>query len=122
MRQFLAVTVMALSFGAPAALAQEPSQDFAKADTALNAAYREVENRLADDADGKARLVAAQRAWLTFRDAECRFQSGAVEGGSAAPLAEASCKAALTESRTEQLNAYLNCEEGDITCPVPPAQ
>ena len=28
----------------------------------------------------------------------------------------------LTTARTEQLSGYLNCEEGDLSCPVPPAQ
>lgn len=34
-------------------------------------------------------LVAAERAWITYRDAECAYQVKAVEGGSMAPLVHA---------------------------------
>jgi hypothetical protein len=29
------------------------------------------------------------------------------------------CLRGLTEARTEQLGSYLECEEGDMSCPVP---
>lgn len=34
----------------------------------------------------------------------------------------AGCLAELTEARAAQLDAYLACEEGDLSCPVPPPQ
>ncbi|MEQ1938996.1 lysozyme inhibitor LprI family protein [Mesorhizobium sp. CN5-321] len=116
----LVMAFAALPLLAAAALADsDPGADFQKADKALNSTFRQVQSRLSDDSGGKARLVKAQRAWIAFRDAECTFQSSGEDGGSAAPLVVASCKAELTTQRTKQLKAYLNCQEGDLACPVP---
>src|SRR5690606_19485021 len=116
----LVLAVAALSLACPAALADsDPAADFQKADKTLNDTFKQIEHRLSDDADGKSRLVRAQRAWIAFRDAECTFQSSGDDGGSAAPLVIASCKAALTAERDKQLKAYLSCQEGDLACPVP---
>jgi uncharacterized protein YecT (DUF1311 family) len=107
-----------LSFTATAVLA-DPGADLKKADQALNQTFKKIQKRLDDDAGGKARLVKAQRAWIAFRDAECTFQSSGDDGGSAAPMVAAGCRADLTNDRTKQLKAYLNCQEGDLACPVP---
>lgn len=116
----LTVTLAFILIGPGAALASDdPSADFQQVDKALNEAFRQIEHRLADDPGAKSRLVHAQRAWIAFRDAECAFQSSGEDGGSAAPTVIALCKAALTADRTGQLKTYLNCEEGDLACPVP---
>ncbi|MEI5681238.1 DUF1311 domain-containing protein [Mesorhizobium sp. CGMCC 1.15528] len=116
--RFMLTGVSILSFAANAALA-DPASDFKKADQALNQTFKQIQKRIADDADGKARLVTAQRAWIAFRNAECTFQSSGDDGGSAAPMVAAACQAELTKNRTKQLKAYLNCQEGDLACPVP---
>ncbi len=118
MRLAIALAV-ALSATGVAHSSNDPSAGFQAADKALNQAFRQVEHRLSGDADGKARLVKAQRAWIAFRDAECMFQSSGEDGGSAAPMVIAVCKEKLTAARTGQLKAYLACEEGDLACPVP---
>jgi len=117
-RLLIALSVLPL-LGAAALADSDPAADYQKADKALNQAFRQIEHRMADDASGKAQLVKAQKAWIAFRDAECSFQSSAVDGGSATPLVIASCKATLTADRVKQLDHYLNCEEGDLSCPVP---
>lgn len=104
-----------------AAMNECAGQAYHKSDAALNAAYREIVARLADDAAGRGRLQAAQRAWLAFRDAECAFATAASADGSIHPYVQATCLEALTESRLQQLQAYLACEEGDPSCPVPPS-
>ena len=53
-----------------------------EADKKLNAVYREIRSRLGDDPDARKLLVAAERAWIGFRDAECAFSASGVEGGS----------------------------------------
>ncbi|RJG46322.1 lysozyme inhibitor LprI family protein [Mesorhizobium sp. DCY119] len=116
--RFLLAAIATLSFSITAALA-DPSSDFKKADQALNQTFKKIQTRIADDADGKARFVKAQRAWIAFRNAECTFQSSGDDGGSAAPMVVAACQAELTKDRTRQLKAYLNCQEGDLSCPVP---
>ncbi|MGO4127068.1 lysozyme inhibitor LprI family protein [Inquilinus sp. YAF38] len=94
---------------------------FKASDAELNKLYKEITARLKDDADKTRLLVATQRAWVAFRDAECSFQESAVAGGTAAPMIHAMCLDGQTKSRIEDFKAYLNCEEGDMSCPVPAA-
>ena len=95
--------------------------DFKAADARLNADYGEIRKRLADDADARKLLQESQRAWIAFRDAECKFSSSGVDGGSVYPMVHALCLQGLTDERIMQLGAYLKCEEGDMSCPVPAA-
>jgi len=88
-------------------------------DAALNATYRQVMGRLKTDPAKRALLMNAQKAWLAFRDAECDFDGSDVVGGSIHPMIVSECVDALTQSRTHQLEAYLHCAEGDMSCPVP---
>ena len=65
--------------------------------------------------------VAAERAWVAFRDAECAFQGGPIDqAGTIRPLVVADCRTGLTEARLKDFQGYLSCEEGDTSCPVPP--
>jgi uncharacterized protein YecT (DUF1311 family) len=91
-----------------------------QADAALNAAYRQVIARLGGQEAQKQQLVAAERAWMAYRDAECRFAASGVAGGSAYPMIAALCLEGLTRARAKALDAYLHCQEGDLSCPVPP--
>jgi len=50
-----------------------------------------------------AALLASQRAWLRFRDAECVIEGAEFAGGTAQPMARAQCLARLTNARTDQL-------------------
>jgi uncharacterized protein YecT (DUF1311 family) len=94
---------------------------FKASDAELNKLYKEIQGRLKDDQDTSRLLVATQRAWVAFRDAECDFQASAVAGGSAAPMIHAMCLDNQTKHRIEDFKTYLNCEEGDMSCPVPAA-
>ena len=92
---------------------------FQKADAELNGLYGQIRERLKGDKQAVERLTKAERAWISFRDAECDFAGSAVEDGSMQPMIVAGCKEELTEDRSERLGAYLKCEEGDTSCPVP---
>jgi uncharacterized protein YecT (DUF1311 family) len=94
---------------------------FEKSDAELNKLYKEIEARLKDDPDTKKLLVTAQRSWVAFRDAECDFQASGSSGGSVAPMIYSMCLDGLTKSRIEDFKGYLQCEEGDLSCPVPAA-
>jgi uncharacterized protein YecT (DUF1311 family) len=94
---------------------------FRKSDKKLNELYKQIEARLNDDADAKKLLIQAQRDWIKFRDAECSFQTAEAAGGSMMPMLTAQCMDGLTQSRVKNFEGYLNCEEGDISCPVPAA-
>ena len=97
-------------------------QAYRKSDAALNAAYKEVSARLKQDTNATSQLQAAQNAWLFFRDAECAFSSSGTTGGSAYPMVLSMCLDKLTQARTKELRAYLKCEEGDTSCPLPGKQ
>ena len=84
----------------------------------MNGAYREILRRLGGDAHAKQLLVAAQKAWIAFRDAECAFAVSSSEGGSIYPMEYSLCLEDQTKKRIKELQAYFHCEEGDLACPV----
>ena len=92
---------------------------YKEADAELNVLYRQITARLKDDKATTKLLVAAQRAWVAFRDAECDFSASGVSGGSAHGMILAICLDRLTGKRIDDLKNYLNCQEGVLDCPVP---
>ena len=90
-----------------------------RADAELNKTYQEILERLKDSQETKQLLVASQRLWVRFRDAECAFTASGVEGGSIYPTILLNCRSTITENRVKELGVYLKCEEGDLACPVP---
>ena len=52
-------------------------------------------------------LLDAQRAWLAFRDRQCRSEALAFLGGTMRPAVEASCLGEVTRGRTRQLRAMV---------------
>ena len=90
------------------------ARDFAAADAELNAqwaitsaAMKARDTRIDRRHDRQPghfdTLLQAQRAWLTYRDAQCRTEGFMARGGTMQPMLEAQCKAYLTHLRTEQL-------------------
>ncbi|MGX4729734.1 lysozyme inhibitor LprI family protein [Pseudomonas corrugata] len=97
------------------------AQEKNAADNELNSLYKQITARLKNNPEGKQLLVKAQRAWIGFRDTECKFSASGVEGGSVYPLIYSNCITALTKARVETFKSYLKCKEGDLGCPVPEA-
>jgi uncharacterized protein YecT (DUF1311 family) len=91
---------------------------YKKADAELNVLYRQITARLKDDKATAKLLVAAQRAWVAFRDAECDFSASGVSG-SAHGMVLAICLARLTGKRIDDFQNFLKCQEGALDCPVP---
>jgi uncharacterized protein YecT (DUF1311 family) len=83
------------------------------ADQALNDVYGKLMTKASPQ--GRLRLVAAQRAWISFRDLDCEARAGS-RGGSFHPAAKALCLESLTDERTRALQAELDCAEGDMAC------
>ncbi|WP_242097854.1 lysozyme inhibitor LprI family protein [Sphingomonas sp. CROZ-RG-20F-R02-07] len=90
--------------------------DWMRADAAMNAQYRATMAQMkASDAHPQpdattgptyaAALLASQRAWLAFRDAECVSEGYRNRGGSMEEMVILGCKADLTRARTGQLHA-----------------
>ncbi len=84
---------------------QRAAERAATADKAMNVAYTELLSLL--DAEGKEKLKTAQRAWLTFRDAECGFAGDFARGGSMSPQLHSWESESLTNDRTEQLKSHV---------------
>lgn len=87
------------------------------ADSKLNSSYQTLMKRF--DAKQQAMLRASEKAWLAYRDAQCRMVSSGVEGGSAQPMVTADCLGDLTLARVKELTFQLTCQEGDMACLAP---
>ena len=85
-----------------------------QADAALKRTVGDLLARL--DPTRAQGLRDAQVAWTRFRDAQCRFESAGVEGGSLRPFVQGSCTVALTRSREAELQRLMRCPEGDAAC------
>ncbi|AKP32124.1 lysozyme inhibitor LprI family protein [Yersinia aleksiciae] len=92
------------------------NSEYKKADTELNRTYKQVLAKTS--VAQRALLKSAQLTWIKYRDADCTFQSSATEGGSVHPMIISACLTHKTEERTAQLKSFLNCPEGDLSCPL----
>lgn len=95
-------------------LNQQAGTQLQDADRQLNAAYTKLRTRLGPES--RARLQAAEEAWIRFRDRECAFIGGPTTGGSINGMIVAQCQARLTLVRVKDLETQLNCQEGDLSC------
>jgi uncharacterized protein YecT (DUF1311 family) len=85
--------------------------DYEAADKDLNKAYQQVRKKMGDwdkstDDDSKGAveaLVAAQRAWVEFRDANCEATGFQARGGSMEPMLVSSCLADMSTKRAAEL-------------------
>ena len=84
------------------------------ADARLNKTYRAL--LAAATTLGRAKLLAAQRAWLIYRDSECAYETEGTMDGSIHPMMVAGCLESVTRAQTARLNAQLHCQEGDMSC------
>lgn len=89
-------------------------RDFQKADAALNASYRALLGKISPA--GQTKLRQAERDWVSYRDAQCGFETMGTQGGTIHPLVRNQCETALTEAQTKRLEAQLHCQEGDVSC------
>ncbi|HEX5319019.1 MAG TPA: lysozyme inhibitor LprI family protein [Stellaceae bacterium] len=90
-------------------------RDFRKADAALNQVYARLKARTTDP-NSRKRLVAAEGAWLAYRDRECDFETEDSIGGSIRTMELALCYREKTVARAAELRKQLDCPEGDLTC------
>jgi uncharacterized protein YecT (DUF1311 family) len=91
----------------------------ADAQAELDRLYVDLDARLMGEQEKLDLMNAAREAGTAFREAECAFASSGVEGGSMHPAIHATCMADMLKARAEQLKSYLDCPEGDLSCPVP---
>lgn len=97
-------------------LNNQAKSTFQAADANLNESYRKLASELSPPA--RASLVSTQRAWISFRDRECKFESIGVSNGSSKDMVVYDCLTSVTKSRIAQIEYQLNCPEGDLSCVV----
>ena len=115
----IASALAAAAIGSAAAQSQmelnaQAAADLGKSDQQLNAVYNNLRAKISDA--GKKSLQTAQQSWLRFRDQECEFETMGTVGGSIHSMIVAICLTRLTDQRIKDLEAQLNCKEGDLSC------
>lgn len=78
---------------------------FAASDAELNRVYGQLASKLEDRR--RARLKAAEVAWLKYRDANCEYEAALYEGGSMRPMVRSLCLERVTKARTAELRGQL---------------
>ncbi|GEP55139.1 lysozyme inhibitor LprI family protein [Reyranella soli] len=114
-----AAATMVVAAGAAVAQSQmelnaQAGNDLRKSDQQLNTVYNKLRAKISDA--GKAKLQTAQQSWLRFRDQECEFETMGTVGGTIHSMIVAICLTRLTDQRIKDLEAQLNCKEGDLSC------
>ncbi len=91
-------------------MTQQAWAEFEKADKELNEVYQKVLK--SEDEIGKQKLIAAQKAWIKFRDAQAEVDADSERGGSLANQILAESETRMTKARTDELKKYLADETG----------
>ncbi|CDM96336.1 lysozyme inhibitor LprI family protein [Limnospira fusiformis KN01] len=117
--------------GSMAEMKKCADDDYRVADRKLNEVYQQLTPKV--QGEERQRLIAAQRAWIQFRDTNCRFESAEALGGTLEGLLFTNCLTKMTTNRTAELQAYIarqasneqpqmgqvtNIVQGDIMCYV----
>ena len=83
--------------------------DFEKADTQLNSIWPKIKANAVSNDEGTGKheyadaLLASQRTWLAYLEAQCKWQGFDMHGGSGEPMLYYGCKARLTTERIKEL-------------------
>ncbi len=81
------------------------NERYKAADAELNRVYRQLASQLSDQR--RAKLKAAQKAWIAFRDKNAAFVASVVADGTMYPILEVMALTTATKQRTEQLKVEL---------------
>ena len=81
------------------------SRELEESDKRLNVIYKTLMSALVKPQN----LQRAQRAWVAFRDAECKFQKEEMQGGSGYNFSMDLCLMQLTEQRIVALEEVRPC-------------
>jgi uncharacterized protein YecT (DUF1311 family) len=79
--------------------------EFEKSDAKLNSIYKKVMASLETQVQ-KNDLLAAQRAWIKYKESHCNAFANQYEGGSINSMIYSICLKEVTDERIVQLNRY----------------
>lgn len=82
------------------------SQERTRQDQRLNRVYKQLQTKL--DASRKAKLVAAQRAWLSSRDLDGRLEAVLYDDSQPGNLQGSETDMLRLSARADQLQTYLD--------------
>lgn len=82
-----------------------------RTDKQIDAAVKQLFGLLPDDS-ARADLVAAQRAWLAYRRADCTSLSDQYEHGTLAGVVAADCTANRSQRRLRDLRGFVKALRG----------
>lgn len=118
----IAGSTLLIDFNPPAAIAQQPNCKNPQtqfelnvcaglraqaADRRLNQVYQQLRNKRGRGTESDRLLVAAEEAWIKYRDANCEFSQKRYEGGTIAPMIYSLCIESVTLQRVRELENYL---------------
>jgi uncharacterized protein YecT (DUF1311 family) len=97
------------------------AREAGKADAALNSTYQELMGKIRSNKTAIAKLIAAEKAWVAFRDAELAAEWPVADGenpnvlyGSVHPFCYYNELTAMTLDREKTLKELMSHEEGDL--------
>lgn len=93
------------------------AKQYQAADKKLNIAWQSALERAGPQQ--QPLLKKAQQTWIALRDADCALLSSASEGGSVQSMLVNQCLTEKTAEREAFLVSLMQCEEGDLSCPLP---
>ncbi len=85
---------------------QQAYKDYLKADAEMTNIYKKVQKKLITPKEQKL-LLDAQRAWIKFKEVQCKSAAESYDGGSVQPIIYSGCLQKLSEEKTKHLNEYL---------------
>lgn len=80
-------------------------KEYQAIDKKLNYSYQELLKIIPNNS--KKKLLAAQRAWLKYRDLECDFASEFLQGGTLATVVTKNCFVEMTKKRVLKLDSDI---------------
>lgn len=99
------------------------ARQFSRADAELNAVWKKIQAKYADQPVFLEKLKTSQRLWVQFRDAEVQatfpvdsHEDPRVQYGSVYPMCESMLQTQLTLQRIQQLKVWLDGTDGGDAC------
>ncbi|KJW03429.1 hypothetical protein REIP_1462 [Rickettsia endosymbiont of Ixodes pacificus] len=80
-------------------------EEYKKVDKELNQIYQEILKHISDKQEQVNLLKKSQNLWIKYREAECKFQSFGVYGGSVYPMILLMCFTKKTKSVSKNLKS-----------------
>jgi uncharacterized protein YecT (DUF1311 family) len=104
---FLFLLFTSISFSQSATGEDELYDQYEKVDKELNSVYNNLKNELKEI--DKKNLIEAQKAWIKFRDLNCKFRSqdSGDGGGPYVNKKKIDCKIQSTMERTKELKSLI---------------